>query len=143
MDENKSIDLKSLVGKHFLSGVDESNVKIKQYNDEFEDCQCINFVLDGTTYTAVEDPEDGYRSTLKEVFASKEKVTNNFYPVEVLIIHRDSNRISSHFLSDCDILEFIDTKNGKCVLEIGTDNYDNYYPQFVASWTPENLSANN
>jgi hypothetical protein len=132
------IEFESLVGKHLLSGVDETNRKTERWHG-FADCQCINIVLDGKTYTAIEDPDDGYRSQLEGLFLSDEVVSNTFAPVEVIVSHRTR---SEGYTSECDILDFVDAKNGKRVLEIGTDNTNDYYPMFVASWTPENLSVN-
>lgn len=139
MDNLNLVELKSLVGKHVLSGVDEVNRKMEIYEGEFEDCQCINFVLDGITYTAIEDPSDGYRSALDSLIRSDDKVSNNFTPIEVTVSYVET---SDEHSGVCDILEFRDTKNGKLVLEIGTDNVDDYYPVFVGSFIPENLSIN-
>jgi hypothetical protein len=132
------IEFTSLVGKHLLSGVDETNRKMEMWHG-FEDCQFINFVLDGKTYTAIEDPEDGYRSRLDKLILSDDTVSNIFAPVEVIVSHRTR---SEGYTSECDILDFIDAKNGKRVLEIGTDNTDDYYPMFVAYWHPENMAIN-
>jgi len=137
---NMKIEMESLVGKHLLSGVDESKMSVNTYGDIFEDCQCINFVLDGVTYTAIEDPDDGYRSQMDKIVVGDTKVTNVFAPVEVLVSYRDKTEGS--YPGECEILDFTDTKNGKRVMEIGTDNCDDYYPCFVASWMPENLSIN-
>jgi hypothetical protein len=132
------IEFASLVGKHLLSGVDETNRQVKKW-DFFENCQCINFVLDGKTYTAIEDPQDGYRSSMEKLILSDDVVSNTFEPVEVLVVHRTQ---SEGYSSNCDILDFFDTQNGKRVLVIGTDNNEDYYPAFVANWIPENLSIN-
>ena len=134
------LDMQTLVGKHLLSGVDESALKVEQYGGRFENCQCINFVLDGITYTAIEDPDDGYRSSLDKIIVSGTKVTNTFEPVEVLVSYRD--KTEGIYKGSCEILDFTDTKNGKRVMEIGTDDSDDYYPSFVANWSPENLSVN-
>jgi len=134
------IDMQSLVGKHLLSGVDESQLEVKHWGN-VENCQCINFILDGITYTAIEDPSDGYRSAMEKIIVSGTKVTNVFEPVEVVVSYRE--KTEGYFNGKCDILDFTDTKSGKRVLEIGTDNSDYYYPSFVACWTPENLSVNN
>jgi hypothetical protein len=134
------IDMQSLVGKRLLSGVDESEISVKQYGDRFENCQCINFILDGVTYTAIENPDDGYRSSMDKIIVSGTKVTNTFAPIEVLVSYRDKTEGS--YKGNCEILDFADTKNGKRVMEIGTDDSDDYYPSFVANWSPENLSIN-
>ena len=135
------IDMENLVGKHLLSGVDMFNREVKQrWGNSFEDCQCINFVLDGIPYTAIEDPSDGYRSSLDKIIKSNEEITNTFSPVEV-VIHIQTER-DGYWGGECKILTFIDTKNGKTVLCVGTDNSDDYYPSFVSDWMPENLSLN-
>jgi hypothetical protein len=141
MNENNEIQMQALVGKHLLSGVDESILNIKRWDDDFENCQCINFVLDGKTYTAIEDPDDGYRSSMDKLIESEEVVSNVFSSIEVLCLYKD--KTGNSYSTDCDILEFYDTENGKKVLEIGTDNTDDYYPSFVASFVPENFSKNN
>ena len=41
-----------------------------------------------------------------------------------------------------DILVFVDFENGKEILEIGTGNYDDYYPYCVLNYYPENMSCN-
>jgi hypothetical protein len=52
--ELETVELNSLIGKHFLTGVDYSTESIKQYewDDSMTDCQVIRFILDGKTYTA-------------------------------------------------------------------------------------------
>jgi len=137
MENQEFVKLESLVGKHLLSGVDEINRQFEHWGS-MEDCQCINFVLDGITYTAIEDPDDGYRSTMEGIIKSDDVVSNTFKPIEVIV----SYRIKDSDNNECDILDFFDAKNGKQIMEIGTDNSDDYYPSFVANWTPENLSVN-
>jgi hypothetical protein len=78
------MELKDLVGEHELSGVDTTTEKVKQYGYYYEDCEVVRFVIDGKTYKAVEDPCDGYRSYLKELEVTDEKVTNNFPPQKVI-----------------------------------------------------------
>jgi hypothetical protein len=41
-----------------------------------------------------------------------------------------------------DTIQFIDVVTGKVVLEVGTDNTDDYYPYCVMNWYPENLACN-
>jgi len=129
--KGNKMELKDLIGKHVLSGVDMSNKSIGMYEDDFEDCQVIDFVLDGKTYTAIEDPEDGYRSCMSEIKESEELVSNTFVGQEVVAKMRDN-----------DVLELIDINTGKTVLAVGTGNTDDYYPYFVAEFTPENMSVN-
>lgn len=129
------MELQELVGLHKLSGVDMSNEKIKEeWGDSFEDCQVINFILDKKTYTAIEDPSDGYRSSMREIKLSKVVIKNVFKPVKVMGVMRQDT-------SD-DVIDFFDVKTGKVVLSVGTENLDDYYPGFVAFFNPENMAIN-
>lgn len=138
MDDSIEIELKNLIGRHKLSGVEISNKNIKSgYDDEYEDCQCISFVIDGKTCTAIEDPEDGYRSSMKEIRVNLVPLKNTFEPVDVICSYKETEDGN-----DCEILEIRDIKSNKVVLEVGTDNTDDYYPSFICCWMPGNLSIN-
>lgn len=135
--KENEMELQDLIGKHILSGVDMSNKSIQTYGESFEDCEVINFVLDGKTYTAVENPEDGYRSCMSEIKESEELVSNMFIGQEVVGKMRDDDTYETN-----DVLELIDINTGKTILAVGTGNTDDYYPYFVAEFTPENMSVN-
>jgi hypothetical protein len=125
-----SIDLKSLVGEHELSGVDMVELKAEgPYGDDASVCV---FCLDGKTYTAKEDPDDGYRSYLGELIEGG-TVRNMFAPQRVLCSMTEG---------DDEILVMRDLVTGKDVLSIGTDNAEDYYPSFVANFQPENMACN-
>ena len=119
------MELKDLVGRHWLSGVDFETEKDTGYDKN--DAQVINFILDGETYTATEDPSDGYRSCLSDIYKSRKRIKNSFYSIEV---------IGS---MDDEIIEFKAIQNEKIVLSVGTANSDDYYPSFVANFIPENI----
>lgn len=131
-------DLIDLIGKRMLDAVDFSTDRVKQYDDQYEDCSVCRFRLNGIVYTAIEDPEDGYRSCMASLDVSDAEMTNVFPPVEVLGKHRTKRE----FGCVDDVLELVDTVTGKVVLEVGTDNTDDYYPSFVASFHPENMAVN-
>jgi hypothetical protein len=138
MDSSMPIELKDLVGRHVLSGVEMNNVSIKnEYGNDYEDCQCISFMIDGKTCTAIEDPQDGYRSSMREIKVSLTPLKTHFEPVEVMCEH-----VTGHEEYQSDILEIKDVKSGKVILEVGTDNTDDYYPFFVCRWQPENMYIN-
>ena len=125
------MELKDLVGEHILDAVD--------FSDEFGMSQAMRFRLDGKVYTVVEDPGDGYRSSMKEISVGDEGMTNTFQPVQVIGLH--------HSVYECggssDILELIDAETGETIIEVGTDNEtNNYYPIFVASFHPEAMRFN-
>lgn len=130
------MEVKELVGKHLLTGVDSYS---KEETDKSsysygEDANCVSFILDGVTYTATEDPNDGYRSSMKSLEIDKYAVKNIFPEVEVFGKMKANEEYSVN-----DTIQFVNTKNGEVVLEVGTDNTDDYYPCFVGNFYPENL----
>lgn len=138
MAETTEVTLDGLVGEHSLDAVDTYVEKVKQWGDYFEDAECIRFRLDGVVYTAIEDPDDGYRSSLRTLFVSpSDEVRNVFPPVRVLVRKKDNEPYQIN-----DTLEFIDIKTGKIVLEVGTNNTDDYYPYFVGTFSPQNMATN-
>lgn len=94
---------------------------------------CV-FILDGLAYAAVEDPDDGYRSSLGSIIAVSNDVVKNRFP-GVTVIGQASN-------SENDLVTFLDINSDRPVLEIGTDRSDGYYPCFVANFRPENMLVN-
>jgi len=104
------MELKDLVGKHELSGIDTTTEKVKQYGDYYEDCNVIRFVLDGKTYKAIEDPYDGYRSYLNELKITNEKITNTFPPQKVIGKMKDDSEWETN-----NTIQFIDEVTGKIV----------------------------
>jgi len=135
------VELMSLVGEHVLDAVDTFVEKVKMYEwrDDLEDANCIRFRLDGVVYTATEDPSDGYRSYLGKLFVSPtDELRNVFQPCRVLVRKKPDDRYGN----TNDTLEMIDVVTGKTVLEVGTDNSDDYYPSFVSAFWPEHMAAN-
>jgi hypothetical protein len=134
------MELSDLAGKHLFDGIDFLNVDAEPYEGAgyTEDSQVCRFRLDNTVWVAAEDPSDGYRSSMRDLSVHQGDVMNAFPAVEVFGIYRNSR---DHY-SRCDILELYDIATGKLVLEVGTDNTDDYYPSFVASFHPENMSVN-
>lgn len=132
------MELKDLVGEHMLDAVDFSNEQVKTWGEHFEACQVMRFRLDGKVYTATEDPSDGYRSSMNEITVGDWPMTNVFQPVRVVGRHRTVYEYGG----SSDVLELIDVGTGKTVIEVGTDNDDDYYPSFVANFQPEAMTPN-
>ena len=130
------MNLSDLVGEHILTGVDFDNMEVEHYG-AMESVQVMHFVLDDITYTVLEDPSDGYRSSMEEIKVSEASVDNIFDPVHVIGRIRERGECGC-----CDVLELIDVQTGKIVLEAGTENTDDYYPWFVVNFTPENMAIN-
>lgn len=136
--KGRNVDFAELIGEHELDAVDETTAKILTWSDTYEDAQMLAFRLDGKTYVACEDPDDGYRSSMQYLRESDAPMRNVFTPCRVLVRHR----LKGEYSQVDDTLEFLDMKTGKVVLEVGTDNTDDYYPSFVASFRPENMASN-
>lgn len=131
------VDFGALTGLKTLTAVDYD----AEWDDEkYEDASVIRFVLNGDTYIAVENPSDGYRSSLGYFYKdNRQRPTNKFDPVKVFVMLRPDNDrkgLSYH------ILDVVDVQSGLVVLSVGTDLSDSYYPSFVGNWSPENLYVN-
>lgn len=111
-------------GKHYLSGIDTTTVNGIDY---------YLFILDGITYEAWEDPADGYRSWAN-IEKSDKTVRFTFPPQEVILIDNENN--------ERDYIRMYDAQNGKLVLKIETDDWDNYYPIARFEYHPENMEVN-
>lgn len=133
-----TVEFYELCGEHLLDAVDTSNEQVKTWGDEFENCEVLRFRLDGKVYTATEDPSDGYRSSMRTFEVSESPMKNTFEPIRVLARHRTEG---SYGCSD-DVLELLDIKTARVILEVGTHNTHDYYPSFVASFNPGNMSIN-
>ena len=133
------MELKDLVGGHVLDAVDMYNEQVKKWGDSFEDCEVMRFRLDGIVYTALEDPSDGYRSCMEDLsIEDQSEMKNVFPPIDVVAIYRDKGDWSEKD----DVLELIDVKTGKTVVSVGTCNFYEYYPSFVANFNPEAMITN-
>jgi hypothetical protein len=132
------MELEELVGEHILDAVDLSSENIKvEYGDWFEDCEIIRFRLDGVCYEAIANPEDGYRSSMREIRVSEKPMVNVFPGVRVLAKMKDRDTYQEN-----DTLQLLDMKTGLVVLEAGTDNCNDYYPYFVSFFDPKAMCAN-
>lgn len=137
MSEVETVELDTLVGEHTLDGVDLSSESVKTYGDHFEDASVIRVRLDGKVYTAIENPDDGYRSSMDRLFVEDCPIKNTFPPIRVLAKKKANDTYAVN-----DTIELIDVVTGKVVAEFGTDNTDDYYPSFVSAFWPEHMSTN-
>lgn len=133
------MELESLVGLRTLTGVEMGVLPPDKDAYRYEDANTMAFILDGTTYVATEDPEDGYRSCMRDlnVCLPPTTLTNTFPPCQVLCRMQGSSYGEKN-----EILECIDIVTGQVVLEVGTSNTDDYYPSFVANFMPHNMAGN-
>jgi hypothetical protein len=134
MSDERLVELNELCGMHKLSGVYLCETTYTNCWEETYTVNAIRFILDGVTYEAIEDPDDGYRSYMSELRTTDEKVRYTFPSVDVLC------SLSEKY--DRNTLCFRDVENGKTILEIGTDHEDGYYPYCVFEWMPEKMACN-
>lgn len=136
MNTQKEIKLKKLCGVHLLQGFELTTQKAKQYCDE-DECNVVKFKLDGITYIAVEDPDDGYRSWCEEIKITDEEPKYSIPDCKVIC------KMKPHDISgDHDVLIGVDAHTGLVVFEIGTLYTDDYYPECHFEYHPENMVCN-
>lgn len=134
--------LSELVGIHVMTGVEIGTVQREGWWDEFKDCNYVKFRLDGVTYMAVEDPDDGYRSCCRELEIVNERYRTSLPDILVECKMRDNSHDGIWGDEVNDILEFYDAGNNQMFMAVGTGNTNDYYPYFVFEYVPEVLHCN-
>lgn len=122
----KGIPFEYLYGIHTLSGC--------EYSFDKNGYSSFRFILDGNTYEAVENPDDGYRSFIGGVYPTTENCARNIPDIEVEIMECSDGNL--------DGIQFVVREDGysaRCVITIATNNYDGYYPFAVMNFKPENF----
>ncbi len=99
--------------------------------------------LKDITVFVFEDPSDGYRSSAATPLIARCSlyefgISPDYIRAPVLV----RRWTKSEYGSSADGVEFIDKRNGKTILKLGTDNSDDYYPSFTCDWQPLNLADN-
>lgn len=136
------MNLLDLVGTHIMTGIETGTVKIKSWwSGENDNCNYVKFELDGITYMAVEDPDDGYRSCCRELKMVDEECKISLPGIFVECKMRDDFP-EIYGIEENDILEFYDVGNNQMFMAVGTGNTNDYYPYFVFEYTPEALCCN-
>lgn len=135
-----NVDLEHFLGEHYFSGASFDSKLEPRYDDDpdygSEERSMMRFTVDGINYEAVEDPDDGYRSSLKLVRECSENPIKTFTPIPV--VGRMRPREETDYNENI-ILQLLNQKTGLVVMEFGTSDSDDYYPGFVAEFHPENL----
>ena len=125
------ITLEDLVGEHTLYAVDCPR-------DDHKHAAQIRFQLGRVTYVATEDPCDDYRSYMQDIRVSAERCADAArLPKPARVIGRMRTR--DEYGGTSHVLQLLNARTGAVVVEVGTDNTDDYYPCWVASYQPENL----
>lgn len=121
------MELKDLIGRHKLSGVDY--VPSPEGNN-------ILFCMDGIIYILIENEYDGYRSFMDGLEITDKKIKNIFPEQIVECVYQEKDDDLA-----CDKL-FMFSTEGKLILEMGTEMVDESYPCAVFTYYPENMDIN-
>ena len=133
------MQLKDLVGVHKFSGVDyipstRSNEEQFKYMELGND---VIFCLDNVNFLLTENECDGYRSCMEDLEITDRQIKNTFPPQYVKCDHYTFDECGNK----SDILKIF-SMDDKLILEVGTDNTDDYYPYTVFNYYPENMDIN-
>lgn len=128
--------LRDLVGSRVMDYTPTTDVR-----HPFDaDCCGIAFTLDGVTYLCFEDGNDGYRSCAGPLLSYPGMPyemggwQGEYVRWPVLCSWRD--REEGEWGGSAEILEVRLAETGVLILQVGTANSDDYYPSFVAQYTP-------
>lgn len=129
------VEKDSLIGEHIISGC--------EYTNDSLGFRAMIFILDGQTYLATCDPDDGYRSYLGGFFKTERQCHKNLPDIHIEIQHQVKREIiSAYERRDYKGYGFIikDPRFKEDILiELGTDYSEDYYPTCVMHYMPENI----
>lgn len=102
------------------------------------DANGVAIELDNHVIFIFEDPSDGYRSSAATpLFGLGSLYEYAATPVYIRVPVTVAMRTGTS-----EGIQLTDRRNGKVVLEVGTDNTDDYYPSYICNWMPQNIAEN-
>ena len=123
--------LSDLVGEHLMEAVPRLDLR-----HPFDpDATGAAFTLSENTYLVFEDPNDGYRSAAAPLlgFAGSAYQLGGEYRTEYL---RPPLKVVCTMEGEGGEVLTMRDERGQIVFEVGTDNSDDYYPSYIARWSP-------
>jgi len=141
MNNERGILLKDLCGFHKFQGIEVSmkkNTGSSSVFQEYENCQVVKIMLDGTTFELMENPDDGYRSFCEDAIISDDTPRYTFPDYEIICKKKPDDKYGEH-----DVLIAEDPNTGLTIFEIGTLYAKDYYPCWHFEYHPENMHYNN
>ena len=123
---DEMISFEELYGIHVISGFENTI-------DKFG-FSAVKFILDGKTYMAVCDPDDGWRSSLGCIVKTEDKCATNLPNIIVEIRKADDKDLSG--------IVFIIRDNrysARPFIWLGTLWTDSWYPSCEMRYIPENI----
>lgn len=117
----------------------------------------FSFCIEGWTFTAFEDPGDGYSSSLAFLVAREGNFcAARFDPCSLLPRLRTSQQrqgdieaeswreriwaLGEHSEGHADVFELVEPSTGRVALSVGTERCEVYYPRFFGYHNPELLA---
>ncbi len=137
------MELKDFHGEYWLQGVEFVSWRIYQsykwdtgeLGTRGDDANVMIVLLSGVAFAFIENPDDGYRSSMEEVSTTDVNLVKNRFAGNRVIAKASDDKYK-------DVVYFVDVVTGKEVVVAGTDYSEDYYPAYVASFMPENMSVN-
>lgn len=128
-------------GTHLFSGVAMVDVPVGWPEDN-EFAEGVVMTIDGNDYVAYTDPSDGWRSYGRFILCNGQFKVPQF-PAQVVHItnYSEDGMDDSGWPRKYDKM-VMTGRNGRLILEIGTDHSDAWYPRAIFHYNPANLPIN-
>lgn len=125
--------LDDFLGEHILTGCENGYLKIK--NGKLDSANTLDIVLDGRTFSIIENEVDDYRSVMDNIIENRPDlvIKNIFEPCYVIAKFREM---------DNGVLDFYDKTTNEIVLSFGTLKDWDLYPMCILDFFPENMAIN-
>jgi hypothetical protein len=106
-----------------------------------KDVNGVTLYYNDKMFSVFEDPFDEYRSYAKDPIVWDIGGTTVMEKFAIRVDGKFSV-IGRQNTESEDGIEIVDLRNGRTILKLGTDLFNDYYPTFVSQWMPENLYTN-
>jgi hypothetical protein len=128
--------LDAIIGIHVVDGMGEFISPAEAPYSE--SVRVFLLRIDGMVHVFQENARDGYRSCLGSSQVSEgHDVIRRMVPFPQPMTCNFIKRPRLYdFLRNDDVIVVTDERTGLIHYEIGTENFDDYYPCFIASWSP-------
>lgn len=109
----------------------------------------LSFCVNGRTFTAVEDGNDGYRSAMGGLFEREgNHCKNAFSPIPLALRLRESaddigqepSDLAVSEAREADMADLVCPETQRDILCVGTDYSEDYYPTFINHFSAEELT---
>lgn len=142
-DQIEKVTLESLCGLRMLDGRGSCVLGPDREAYRYENAAVVVFRLDGECYWFQEDPDDGYRSSLDHVkrCTPDDLPPGSFVAFEPRMVSVRIRTKPASYGDRDEVLYGVDERTGLVLFEVGTENLDDYYPNFMHTWTPEGVAA--